>query len=383
MLASRSEPNKTPPSWLWVLALFLVPCLLVATHTPAASASPSTVTKGQISQAQDEASALKQRVQKLNTQAEVLIEKYDTANTKLADTQAQVSSTQKKLAQAEKDLDAARTVLGARLAQIYRQGETGMLDVLLSSNSFSDLINRVFLLGQLSKEDKQVVDQVMAYQKQVSTQEKELNTRLANQKKQAAEVAQTKKAVLKQLASNQQALKEQQQQVAALESTYQAQQAELAAEARAAAQAAAQKAAEQAAARKASTQGSAKSSAPAAPVGTSGKGSQAVAIAMNYLGVPYVWAGSSPSGFDCSGLVMYVYAKLGVGLPHSSALQYNCGAHVSRGQLEPGDLVFFGSPIHHVGIYVGNGNMINAPYPGVRVRIDRLQSDYAGATRLF
>lgn len=105
---------------------------------------------------------------------------------------------------------------------------------------------------------------------------------------------------------------------------------------------------------------------------------------MQYLGVPYVWAGDDPSGFDCSGLVMYVYAKLGVDLPHSSRMQYGCGTHVSRGQLEPGDLVFFGSPIHHVGMYVGDGNMINAPYSGVTVRIESMdRSDYAGATRLI
>ena len=106
-------------------------------------------------------------------------------------------------------------------------------------------------------------------------------------------------------------------------------------------------------------------------------------IALRYLGVPYVWGGASPSGFDCSGLVMYVYAQLGVSLPHSAAMQYDCGTHVSRDQLEPGDLVFYGSPIHHVGIYVGNGDMIDAPYTGASVRIDPLQSDYAGATRIL
>ena len=81
---------------------------------------------------------------------------------------------------------------------------------------------------------------------------------------------------------------------------------------------------------------------------------------------------------------MYVYAKLGVDLPHSSRMQYDCGTHVSRSQLEPGDLVFFGSPIHHVGMYVGDGNMINAPYTGVNVRIESMdRSDYTGATRVI
>jgi cell wall-associated NlpC family hydrolase len=82
-------------------------------------------------------------------------------------------------------------------------------------------------------------------------------------------------------------------------------------------------------------------------------------------------------------LVLYVFGKLGVSLPHFAAYQYNYGTHVSRDQLKPGDLVFYGNPIHHVGIYVGNGDMIDAPYPGVSVRIDPLQSDYAGATRIF
>jgi cell wall-associated NlpC family hydrolase len=80
---------------------------------------------------------------------------------------------------------------------------------------------------------------------------------------------------------------------------------------------------------------------------------------------------------------MYVYAQLGVSLPHSAASQYGYGTHVSRSELEPGDLVFFGNPIHHVGIYVGNGDMINAPHTGADVRIQPLDSDYSGATRIF
>ncbi len=103
---------------------------------------------------------------------------------------------------------------------------------------------------------------------------------------------------------------------------------------------------------------------------------------MQYLGVPYVWAASSPSGFDCSGLVMYVYAKVGVSLPHSSRMQYDYGTHVSRDQLQPGDLVFFYSPIHHVGIYIGNGQMINAT--GSQVQISNVfRGSYYGATRIL
>jgi cell wall-associated NlpC family hydrolase len=104
---------------------------------------------------------------------------------------------------------------------------------------------------------------------------------------------------------------------------------------------------------------------------------------MNYLGTPYVWAGSSPSGFDCSGFVMYVFKKAGVSLPHSSRMQYGYGTPVSRSALEPGDLVFFYSPIHHVAIYIGGGQMIHAAGTGKDVRISAVWTNsYTGARRI-
>jgi len=99
---------------------------------------------------------------------------------------------------------------------------------------------------------------------------------------------------------------------------------------------------------------------------------------MRYLGVPYVWGGASPSGFDCSGLVMYVYAQVGVSLPHSSYAQYGMGVPVSMSDLQPGDLVFFYG-LGHVGIYVGGGNFIHAPHTGDVVKISSLSGSYASA----
>ena len=97
-----------------------------------------------------------------------------------------------------------------------------------------------------------------------------------------------------------------------------------------------------------------------------------VGIAMQYLGTPYVWGGSSPGGFDCSGLVMFVYSQVGVSLPHNAAAQYNYGVPVSRDQLEPGDLVFFDG-LGHVGIYIGSGEFIHAPHTGDVVKISSLR----------
>jgi cell wall-associated NlpC family hydrolase len=114
----------------------------------------------------------------------------------------------------------------------------------------------------------------------------------------------------------------------------------------------------------------------------------AVRIAEKYLGVPYVWGGASPSGFDTSGLVMYVYAQLGVSLPHYTVSQYNypTAVHVSRWELRPGDLVFFDG-LGHVGIYIGNNEFIDAPHTGAVVRIESLtgwySAEYYGATRIL
>ncbi len=128
------------------------------------------------------------------------------------------------------------------------------------------------------------------------------------------------------------------------------------------------------------------SSAPAA----SSKGQAIVNTAMKYLGVPYVWGGTSPRGFDCSGLVQYVCRQNGISVNRVACDQRRNGVYVSRENLQPGDLVFFakGGYIHHVGIYVGNGNMIHAPQTGDVVKISSIQTSYrvqsyAGAVRVY
>src|SRR5207253_3759026 len=111
--------------------------------------------------------------------------------------------------------------------------------------------------------------------------------------------------------------------------------------------------------------------APTVPTPTTGGHPEAATIALHYLGVPYVWGGASPAGFDCSGLVMYVYAQVGVALPHYAAAQYALGTPVSPDQLQPGDLVFFDG-LDHVGIYIGGGQFVHAPHTGDVVKISSL-----------
>lgn len=162
-----------------------------------------------------------------------------------------------------------------------------------------------------------------------------------------------------------------------------------AAERAARAEEAARRHAAEAASSSSSSYSSSSASSDPTPVSSSG-GQALVDTAMQYLGVPYVWGGTSPSGFDCSGLVQYVCRKNGISVSRVAADQRGDGTYVSRDNLQPGDLVFFdgGSGIHHVGIYIGNGNMIHAPQTGDVVKISSIDTSYrinqyAGAVRVW
>jgi cell wall-associated NlpC family hydrolase len=123
--------------------------------------------------------------------------------------------------------------------------------------------------------------------------------------------------------------------------------------------------------------------ADASPVAASSEAAQvAVDTALAQIGDPYVWAAGGPNAFDCSGLTQYAYAAAGVRLPHSSKAQSTMGTAVSRSELQPGDLVFFRSPVSHVGMYIGGGKMVHAATFGVPVQITSVDmAGYAGARR--
>ena len=125
--------------------------------------------------------------------------------------------------------------------------------------------------------------------------------------------------------------------------------------------------------------------APSGPVVASSDAAQiAVDTAMAQRGKPYVWAASGPGSYDCSGLTAYAYKAAGISLPHSSALQSRMGQAVSRAELRPGDRVFFYSPVSHVGIYIGNGQMVHAPTFGDVVKVASVDSmrGFSGARRI-
>ena len=124
----------------------------------------------------------------------------------------------------------------------------------------------------------------------------------------------------------------------------------------------------------------------AAPVAAPTAAAQAaVDTALAQQGDAYVWAGSGPEVFDCSGLTQFAYAAAGISLPHSSRVQATMGTPVARADLQPGDLVFFYSPVSHVGMYIGNGQMVHAPTSGQVVHVTNVDqmSGYATARRLI
>ena len=121
--------------------------------------------------------------------------------------------------------------------------------------------------------------------------------------------------------------------------------------------------------------------APVQVASSGAAGAVALAAARSQIGKPYVYGAAGPDSYDCSGLTMWAYARAGISLSHYTGAQYGEGRHVSRGELQPGDLVFFSSDLHHVGIYSGGGNMVDAPHTGAYVREEPLFGDYAGAVR--
>ena len=350
----------------------------------------------------------------LDAQVEAAVEEYDTANANLETTQAAADDNEKKLTAAEADLDQAKVKLSNRIVEIYKAGHLGVIDTLVGSASFSDLINRIKLVERLSKQDSNLVAQVSAYEQEVTTRKADLEKQLADEKAYKAEAAAAQKHVEAQLAAKKKALKGKESQIAQLEKDEAARQAALAAEAKKAADDA--RKAREAAARTTTTTahntsttthrtttsghtgttggntGTTKRTTtttertttttdPGSSGGTSG--GDVVDYALQFLGTPYVWAGSTPSGFDCSGFTRYVYKHFGISLPHSSSIQAGYGTAVSRGDLQPGDLVFFFSPIHHVGIYIGGGKMVDAAGTGKDVRIDYLWTSYNCGRRLL
>ena len=338
--------------------------------TAAGSAEPA-----QIGSKRAEAQQVLAQIQAMDAQMEKAVEAYNAANVRLDQIKHDLEVNQARLQTAKKNLVKARAQVSARLVALYTSDEPDTLSIIFGASSLGDLIERIDSANRIADEDARIAAEVKQYRNEVQTRQQALVKAQADQEKVVAERAAQRASVQSQLAERQALYSSIKDQIAQLEAAERARQARLAAQARAAAKKQQSATAPAPApAPSSSSGGSSGSSAP--PPATH---SSVVSIALQYLGVPYVWGGASPSGFDCSGLTMYAYAKVGVYLPHNAAMQYGMGTPVSRSQLAPGDLVFF-SGLSHVGMYIGGGRFVHAPHTGDVVKISSLSEYWYAAT---
>jgi peptidoglycan DL-endopeptidase CwlO len=318
-------------------------------------------------------------LQRLDASAQRANSRYQAANHKLQVVEHQLRVNKQALGVARGNFGRAERSLAKRLVAIYTSGDQqSSLAVILGSRSIDEMISRWQAADSLSSQDTTLIHQVAGYRHQVVHHQALLRGERVQQSRLVSDRAAERSQAEGRVATERTLYASVRSQIQQMISAQQTQQAAAARAASAAAQA-------QAAAPKGSF-------GVGTPVNTSIPGdrySSVVGIAEQYLGVPYKWGGESPRGFDCSGLVAYVYAQVGVSLAHYTVAQYNYPDSVSvpRDQLEPGDLVFFAG-LGHVGIYVGGGNFIHAPHTGSSVRIDSLSegwysSEYDGAKRIL
>ncbi len=331
-----------------------------------------------------QAVAIMAQVEGLNSNLEQTVEAWNYANIELNRIDVDLASNAKHLVAARKSLVVAQDRIAGRLRDLYINGEgDSTLEVILGSSSLDDIIARLDAIERVSSQDTQILRTVKRYRKEVETRRASLQEARSDQTRIVAERAAQKESIESQLAEQNRLLDSVKDEITQMRAEEQRRQAALAAEARARAQAA-QLAAQvqqdltQATYDTAVVEPAYDPNLPAARYG------HVVGIALQYLGIPYVWGGSSPStGFDCSGFTSYVFAQVGVSLPHHAASQYGYGTPVSYDQLAPGDLVFF-SGLGHVGLYIGSGQFVHAPHTGDVVRISSLaeHGSYVGARRL-
>ncbi len=325
------------------------------------------------------------RVDSLYEQAEQASERYNDARLELEEARGRLKALDADLRRQHRKVETVRSEVAAAVVSQYQgQALTSATQVLLSDDPDAFLAQLTAISGFNDQRAEMMAD--------FAVQAKKLEMREAAAKRELDRIADTKaqlaeeKAEIDDKATQASELLERLKERAAA-----AARASRSAE-RAAARAAAQEAERAAARTAASTSEPAAAPAPAPAaepaaepspeVSVSGRGAAAVQYALAQVGDAYVYGAAGPSAFDCSGLMMMAWAQAGVSLPHSSSAQMSSGASVSQSSLAPGDLVFYYSPVSHVGMYIGNGQIVHAANPSSGVEVSPLNSmPYSGAVR--
>jgi cell wall-associated NlpC family hydrolase len=330
--------KRKPVVRLVIAVLLVLPA--VALSASSSSAHPS----------KQQVAAAKAKLASLNRRLDLLIERYDQAQVRLQQAQSSLTNAQHAKQAADAAALHAMTALDARAVAAFT-GMGSQLDVLLGAQTLSDFTDRLQFMGALAQNDANLATQAQTAGQKAKWAADRYSKAIGERKATLNELA-ARRAAIESAIANQQALYQK------LNTDYRA---ALAAEAAAIAAA--------------NAVSSGVSSGSSSSGGGGGVGfvpppnasaaQIAIAAAESVIGTQYVWGSADPSvGFDCSGLVLWAYAKAGISLPHSSTMMYDMLPHLSQSELVPGDLLFFYTPASHVAIYLGGGSMIDAAHPG-------------------
>jgi cell wall-associated NlpC family hydrolase len=343
------------------------------------------------------AARVQAQVAAANVRLESVVNAWEGARIRLATVDSRLRENSAELRAARANLRGAQKRIERRLAELYTSPNPTTADVLVGATSISDLVDRLEAAHVLSNQDAALGREATFYQRTVSRRERLLMREHRTRARTVEHLASTRQVIERILATQRKLLASIHENIRTLQEQQAAQERRRAAQTRARiARSVALAQAQAAAAVVAPTPTAVLPAPPTAPPPADPTGlpstpvpvpaptpapispsaappthTGAASIAARYLGVSYVWGGASPSGFDCSGLVMYVYAQLGVSLPHYTVAQWNATIPISTGELQPGDLVFF-DDLGHVGIYIGGGQFIHAPRTGTVVQVAAL-----------
>jgi peptidoglycan DL-endopeptidase CwlO len=381
----KSAPMSSPPPQRHRRRLGPVVAAVVLVAALSILAGAGTAGADQIKQKQAEAALAESQLNDLYAREDRAVEAYDRAHAKLAAVNRAIRANTVQLRAARKNLAQARAQLAQLVVSAYKGGDPDAAMYVLAAQSFTDLVDRVDVLNRTSHDESAILHRVTVAEREVATRQALLRRQRVQARKLVKKADAAKREAAALISSQQAKISQLHAQINQLIGERKARLAREAAARRAAAAAAAAAAQNPAPTTTTTTAPVAPPSGPVPPA--SSLGEQAVQIAMGELGVPYVWGGASPSGFDCSGLTMWVYAQLGIHLDHYTGSQWNAGPHVAYSDLAPGDLVFFEPGIGHVGIYIGNNEFIHAPHTGTVVQISSLSdawyaAEYQGAVRV-
>lgn len=307
-------------------------------------------------------------IQKFDDQIQDMMDDIDATQKQIAKTQADIKNTENEIQKSTEELNIEQESFDERVQAIYRSGEFSYIGILLGSKSLTDFLGRVEIVSRIIKYDNGIMDGLKAERQKIANEKEalkkkndslvaldkqnkdklaELNAKKSEQVVLANQLRDKEKLYASKIQESQELVNATLKQIQAMK-----------------------EAAKKQAAKNKPTDMTSRGSSYIRP---NASGNDLVVYASNFLGVPYVWGGNTPSGFDCSGFTKYVFAHFGISLARRASQQAKQGVAVSKDNLQPGDLVFFGNPVYHVGIYVGNGCFIHAPQTGDVVKIAPLR----------